>query len=89
MEEKLELTGQITHVSFSDQMPQVRVMFESLKLSKYRHLVEFLFCRPGRWKRQNTPGELQSLWLLFRILLKPKVLFDRKPKVSAIAVSQV
>ena len=89
MEEKLELTGQITHISYSGQMPRVRVMFASLSLSQYRHLVEFLFCRPGRWKRQNTPGELQSLWLLFRILLKPKVLFARKPKVSAIAVSQV
>jgi cellulose synthase (UDP-forming) len=89
MEEKLELTGQITHISSSDQMPRVRVMFEPLNLSQYRHLIEFLFCRPGRWKRQNIPGELQSLGLLFRILLKPKVLFDRKQTVSAIAVSQV
>lgn len=89
IEEKLELTGQITHVSFSDQMPRVRVMFESLNLSQYRQLIEFLFCRPGRWKRQNTPGELQSLGLLCRILFKPKFLFNRKPKVSAIAVSQV
>ena len=89
MEEKLELTGQITHITDSGEMLRVRVMFESLNLSQYRHLVEFLFCRPGRWKRQNTPGELQSLGLLFRILLKPKILFNRKSKVSAIAVSQI
>jgi cellulose synthase (UDP-forming) len=63
-------------------------MFEQVTLSQQRRLVEMLFCRPGQWKRQNTPGEFQSLWLLLKILLKPRVLFDRKPKESAIAVSQ-
>ncbi|HEY9831739.1 MAG TPA: glycosyltransferase [Stenomitos sp.] len=89
MEEKLELTGQITQIFFTDKVARIRIMFEPLSLSQYRHLIEFLFCRPGRWKCQNTPGELQSLGLLFRIVLKPNVLFNRQPRVSAIAVSQL
>lgn len=40
-------------------------------------------------RRNNTPGELSSLLLIFRILLKPRVLFDRNARVRAIAVSKV
>ena len=88
LEEGLTLKGQVTRTGFSDEFPTVRVMFEQLTLSQQRCLVEMLFCRPGQWKRQNSPGEFQSLWLLLKILLRPRVLFDRNPKVRAIAVSQ-
>lgn len=88
LEEAISLEGQITQTKFSGEFPTVRVMFEQVTLSQQRRLVEMLFCRPGQWKRQNTPGEFQSLWLLLKILLKPRVLFDRKPKESAITVSQ-
>ena len=66
----------------------MRVAFEQVNLSQHRRSVEILFCRPGQWKRQNTPGEFQSLLLIFKILLKPRVLFDRNIDVNAIAVSQ-
>ena len=89
LEEGISLQGQITDTGFSDEFPTVQVVFEQVTLSQQRCVVEMLFCRPGQWKRQNTPGEFHSLWLLLRILLKPRVLFDRNPKTSAIAVSQV
>lgn len=89
MEERLELHGQIIQTSFQGDFPTVRLMFEQLTLSEYRPLVEMLFCRPGQWRRKETPGELSSLLLLFRILIKPRILFDRKRKFCAIAVSQV
>lgn len=89
LEEGISLQGQITDTGFSDEFPTVQVVFEQVTLSQQRCLVEMLFCRPGQWKRQNTPGEFYSLWLLLRILLKPRVLFDRNPRTSAIAVSQV
>jgi len=89
LEEGISLQGQITDAGFSDEFPTVQVVFEQVTLSQQRCLVEMLFCRPGQWKRQNTPGEFHSLWLLLRILLKPRVLFDRNPRTSAIAVSQV
>jgi cellulose synthase (UDP-forming) len=88
MEEGLELPGQITGISLAGEVPKLRVMFDQLSLPQYRRLVEMLFCRPGQWKRQQTPGELRSLWLLLKVLLKPRILFERKPKVSAIAVFQ-
>lgn len=89
VEEQLELPGQITRTGFSDEFPTVRVAFESFSLSQHRRLVEMLFCRPGQWKRNNTPGEFKSLLLIFRILLRPRVLFDRDAQVRAIAVSKV
>ncbi|HEY9707213.1 MAG TPA: glycosyltransferase family 2 protein [Oculatellaceae cyanobacterium] len=83
MEEELELPGQVAQISFAGELPKVRIAFEQLSLPQYRRLVEMLFCRPGQWKRHNTPGELRSLWLLLRIFLKPRVLFDQSAKLSA------
>jgi cellulose synthase (UDP-forming) len=70
-EEQLKLAGEIVRTGFSDEFPTVRVVFGQVNLSQHRRLVEMLFCQPGQWKRQCTPGELSSLLLLFRILLKP------------------
>jgi len=78
MEEGLELPGQITDISYTDQVTKVRLVFEPLSLPQYRSLVELLFCRPGQWKQRETPGELRSLLLLFKTLLKPRLLFARK-----------
>jgi cellulose synthase (UDP-forming) len=89
METHLSLKGVITKMSVQNEFPTVRVMFEQVSISQHRALVQMLFCRPGQWKRWNTPGELHSLLLLFKILFRPRILFDRKPDVSAIAVSKV
>jgi cellulose synthase (UDP-forming) len=63
-------------------------MFDQVTLEQHRQLVAMLFCRPGQWKRQNAPGELVSLWLLFRSLLRPQALFGKRKEISAIAISQ-
>jgi cellulose synthase (UDP-forming) len=94
MEEGIMLQGKIVcshcqNLSVTHKIPRLRVMFDSVSLEQQRQLVEMLYCRPDRWQRRETPGELQSLWLLLKTLFRPRVLFDRKPKVSAIAVSQV
>lgn len=89
IEENFRLTGEVMSTGFKDEFPTVRVRFESVSLNQHRHLVEMLFCRPGQWKHQNAPGELHSLLLLFKILLKPRILFDRKVDVSAMKVSQI
>lgn len=88
LEESIALNGQVISTGISGEFPTARIMFEQITLVQQRYLVEMLFCRPGQWKRHSTPGELRSLWLLLKILLKPRVLFDRNPKVSVIAVSQ-
>ncbi|XHX78354.1 MAG: glycosyltransferase [Stenomitos frigidus ULC029] len=88
LEAGLTLRGRATCTSADDGYPTVRVSFEALTLQQQRQLVEMLFCRPGQWKSRCAPGELRSLWLLFRILLKPRVLFDRNTDNSVVAVSK-
>ncbi len=88
VEEQLILPAKLVQTSFKDEFQTVQVTLEQVNLSQHRRLIEMLFCRPGQWKRQDTPGEFRSLLLLFRILLKPRVLFDRKIDINAIAVSQ-
>lgn len=88
LESGLVLQGQAICTGTQDEFPTVRVRFEAMNLPQQRRLVEMLFCRPGQWKSRCSPGELRSLWLLFRILLRPKVIFDRNPDVSVVAVSK-
>jgi len=89
MEEEIYLEGQIISTGFTDEFPTVQVTFEQLSIPEHRRLVEMLFCRPGQWKRRDTPGEISSLLLIFKILLRPRALFDRNRGISAIAVSKV
>lgn len=87
-ENGLLLTGEVMRTSFDGEFPSIRVMFNQVSLAQQRSLVEMLFCRPGQWKTRCTPNEFQSLWLLFRILLKPRI-FERRMEVSAVSVAQV
>ncbi|QMS90893.1 glycosyltransferase [Nostoc edaphicum CCNP1411] len=89
IEESFKLTGEVMSTGFKDEFSTVRIRFQSVSLNQHRRLVEILFCRPGQWKHQNAPGELHSLLLLFKLLLKPRILFDRKVDVSAMKVSQI
>ncbi|MEG5059012.1 glycosyltransferase [Microcoleus sp. A2-C5] len=89
LEDNLRLQGQITRVDFSNEFPSVHIRFGELALPQHRCLVEMLFCRPGQWKRPCAPGELKSLLLLFGILLKPRVLFDRDRAIDFVKVSKV
>jgi cellulose synthase (UDP-forming) len=71
------------------EFPTVRIAFDRLNISQHRCLIEMLYCRPGQWKRQETPGEWRSLWLLLRITLKPRAVFERHRQVRPIGVSQL
>jgi len=88
MEENLTMQGTAIGNGIDAEFPTVRVMFDELNLQQQRRLVETLFCRPGQWRRHKTPNEFHSLLLLGRILLKPRVLFDREAGVRAIAVAK-
>lgn len=89
MEERLNLTGDAIQTGWNDGFPTVRVAFDRLELTQQRQLTEMLFCRPGQWKRNCSPGELQSLLLIFKILLTPRVIFNRKVDISTVAVAKV
>ena len=88
LEEALQLTGTATRSDIQDEFSTVRIQFDAIPTTDHRRLVEMLFCRPGQWKRRNSPGELQSLLLLLSILLKPRILFDQATDVRAIAVAK-
>ncbi|WP_375494195.1 glycosyltransferase [uncultured Nostoc sp.] len=89
IEENLWLTSEVVSTGFKDESFTVRLRLKSVSLNQHRRLVEMLFCRPGQWKRQNTPGELHSLLLIFKIFLKPRIIFDKKVDVRAMTVSQI
>lgn len=89
VEEKIALQGSITQQDLGGDLPRLQVKFEQLSLSQQRRLVELLYCRPGQWLSRRSPGELRSLFLLFRILLRPNILFRRRPEEQAIAVAQL
>jgi cellulose synthase (UDP-forming) len=88
VEENLQLSGEIVRNGYKDEFPSVRIRFSSVNLNQHRSLVQMLFCRPGQWKLQNTPGEFSSLFLLLKILFKPQILFNRKVDVRVIALSK-
>ena len=95
---KIELVSEKSQLesSFRDaagcsfaEFPTVRIAFDRLNISQHRCLIEMLYCRPGQWKPQETPGEWRSLWLLLRIALKPRAVFERNRSVRPIGVSQL
>ncbi|MDY6902600.1 MAG: glycosyltransferase [Cyanobacteriota bacterium] len=88
-EENLQLNAEILRTGIKEEFLTIRVRFPLVTVPQHRRLVQMLFCRPGQWKRGCTPGELESFILLFKILLKPRILFDRKVDVNAVAVSKV
>ncbi len=86
VEENLQLTGEVVGTAIKNDFLIVRVSFKPVSLNQYRRLVEMLFCRPGQWKHKNTPGELYSLFLLFKVLLKPRILFEKKVDINPMKV---
>jgi cellulose synthase (UDP-forming) len=88
LEEKIAITGKIVDWQHGEEFPIVRVAFEPMTLAQQRQLVVALFCRPGQWKRKDAPGIVGSLFLMVKVLFRPRMLFDRQPQIRAMAVGQ-
>jgi len=78
-EEQLCLQGQVTQVDRTNSKLKLRIVFEAISPKQHRRLIELLYCRPGQWLIHNAPGELRSLWLLLRVLLRPPALNRNRP----------
>ena len=89
LEEELELTGSIAEISREGDFFHLRLGFAASTLEQERKLIALLYCRPGQWVRKNSPGEFYSVWLLFKIILRPKVIFNRRPQIKGIKVGQI
>ena len=71
LQEELKLQGYITRTYLQDNYLKLKVKFNNLSLAQHRQLIEILYCRPGQWQRKNSPGELQSVWILLQLLFRP------------------
>jgi cellulose synthase (UDP-forming) len=87
VEESFTISGEVITTTASEDALTMRIAFDPMPLQTQRRLVELLYCRPGQWKSRSSPGELQSLWLLLRMLLKPRFL-ERQMPLRPIAVSR-
>ena len=76
--EVLFLSGKVTRSYFQDGSLKTVVKFYNVSTEQHRELVEMLYCRPNRWQRRNTPNELQSALILFKLLLRPLMFLDGK-----------
>lgn len=79
--EVLILSGKITRSYFQDDCLRVIIKFQKINIEQHRELVQMLYCRPGQWQIRKTPNELQSVWILFKLLLRPLMFLNSK-KVS-------
>ena len=87
--EALTLPGLLEEFQTQGEFPTLRMRFAPLDLSQQRGLTQLLFCRPGQWQSRCAPNELQSLWLIFKTVLRPRVIFDRKVETKPVMVKEV
>ena len=78
LQEKLTLQGYITRTYVQDSNIRLTVKFANLSLAQHRRLIEILYCRPGQWQKKSTPGELNSVWIIFQLLFRPLRFFGKK-----------
>ncbi len=67
----LSLPARVSQIEPQGQWYRVELTYESLNLSQRRHLIEALYCQPGTWPTTRSPGEWQSLAILWRSLWQP------------------
>ncbi|MCM1983981.1 glycosyltransferase family 2 protein [Lyngbya confervoides] len=89
LDEAITLPGQFHGFQTGEDFPILEVSFTGLSLDQDRQLIELLFCRPGQWKSRCAPNELQSLWLIFQTLLRPRIIVDRQAKIRPVLVRQL
>ena len=78
LQEELKLQGYIDSSFIQDNCLKLKVKFNNLSLAQHRQLIEMLYCRPGQWQRKHSPGELQSMVILLKVLFRPLHFLKRK-----------
>ncbi len=89
VEDKISLQGTIKALARSGDFPRLEIRFDNLTTEQNRKLIELLFCRPGQWLSRSTPGEIQSLLILLRILIRPNFIFRDRQEIRPVIVAQV
>ncbi len=76
--EILFLSGKITRSYVQDGDLRAVIKFQNVSIEQHRELIEMLYCRPGQWQKRDTPNELQSALILFKLLLRPLMFLNAK-----------
>ncbi len=76
--EVLLLSGKITRSYVKDGDVRAVIKFQKVSIEQHRELIEMLYCRPGQWQKRDTPNELQSALILFKLLLRPLMFLNAK-----------
>lgn len=76
--EVLFLSGKTSHSYLQDNSLRAIIKFQNVELQQHRELIELLYCRPNLWQRRNTPNEIQSVGILFKLLLRPLMFLNAK-----------
>ena len=79
--EVLIIPGKVSHSRIQNNSLVATIKFQNITIEQHRHLVHMLYCNPGQWQVRNTPNELQSALILFKLLLRPLMFLNAK-KVS-------
>ena len=87
-EASFSLPGRMVCTNTQGDFPEALLEFEPISLKKQRKLIEMLFCRPGQWKRWNSPGELRSLLILLKVIFRPRIL-TRDIRIKPFPTAQV
>lgn len=86
--EHIRVPGQLRRVGQSQAGVMVQVKFCKTGLHHQRQLIPFLFCRPGQWPEMKTPGEIQALVMLIKLLLRPPLITYNPSQISALAIAK-
>ena len=79
--EVLIVSGKVTRSHVKDNSLRAIIKFQNIDVEQHRELVKMLYCSPGQWQKRNTPNELHSVLILFKLLLRPLMFLNSK-KVS-------
>ena len=79
--EILIIPGKVTRSRIEGNSLIATIKFQNVTIEQHRQLVQMLYCNPGQWLVRNSPNELQSVLILFKLLLRPLVFLNAK-KVS-------
>ena len=79
--EVLIIPGKVTRSRIQNNSLIATIKFGDFSIEQHRELVQMLYCSPNRWEVKNTPNELQSALILFKLMLRPLMFLNSK-KVS-------
>ncbi|EAZ89145.1 hypothetical protein CY0110_12137, partial [Crocosphaera chwakensis CCY0110] len=74
----LVIAAIIKDIQFHKSYSQLIVTFSDLSLLEERKLIAILYGNSDQWKSKKTPGELKSLWLMLKVLVRPNFLRKRQ-----------